>query len=179
MFDISFSEILVIAVVAMVVIGPKRLPKTVRTLGLLMGRAQRYVGEVKADIQRELELEELKKLRQSAQDISQDIKQSIRAAVDETEKAVKQAEGSVREAGAELSRVASGEPEAQVPKAEAKKALTETPADVASADTVPAIVVPAAVATTEPQAEVPAFLQGEVALSIPEAPPTVPQKSEA
>ena len=62
MFDISFSEILVIATVALIVLGPERLPKVARTLGHLFGRAQRYVNEVKNDIQREMELEELKKM---------------------------------------------------------------------------------------------------------------------
>ena len=62
MFDIAFSEILVIAVVALIVIGPERLPKVARTLGHLVGRMQRYVNDVKSDISREMELEELKKI---------------------------------------------------------------------------------------------------------------------
>ena len=61
MFDIGFSELLVIAVVALIVIGPERLPKVARTLGAMLGRMQRYVNDVKADIQREMELDELKK----------------------------------------------------------------------------------------------------------------------
>ena len=64
MFDIGFSEIVVIAVVALIVIGPERLPKTARTLGHLFGRLQRYVTDVKADINREMELDELRKLQQ-------------------------------------------------------------------------------------------------------------------
>ena len=55
MFDISFSEIVVIAVVALVVVGPERLPKVARTLGYLFGRAQRYIADVKSDIQREMD----------------------------------------------------------------------------------------------------------------------------
>jgi sec-independent protein translocase protein TatB len=47
MFDIGFSEIMVIAVVALVVLGPENLPKTARTLGHLFGRLQRYVADVK------------------------------------------------------------------------------------------------------------------------------------
>ncbi|HEX7234452.1 MAG TPA: Sec-independent protein translocase protein TatB, partial [Nitrosospira sp.] len=65
MFDISFAELVVIAVVALIVVGPERLPKAARTLGYLLGRAQRYVADVKSDIQREMELEELKKLKAS------------------------------------------------------------------------------------------------------------------
>ena len=64
MFDIGFSEIVVIAVVALIVIGPERLPKAARTLGHLFGRLQRYVTDVKADINREIELDELRKLQQ-------------------------------------------------------------------------------------------------------------------
>ena len=64
MFDIGFSEIVVIAVVALVVIGPEKLPKTARTLGHLFGRLQRYVNDVKSDINREMELDELRKLQQ-------------------------------------------------------------------------------------------------------------------
>ena len=59
MFDIGFSELMVIAVVALVVLGPERLPKVARTAGHLFGRLQRYVNDVKADINREIELEEL------------------------------------------------------------------------------------------------------------------------
>ena len=64
MFDVAFSELIVIAIVALIVIGPEKLPKVARTLGLLMGRLQRYVTTVKADIDRELQLEELHKLQQ-------------------------------------------------------------------------------------------------------------------
>lgn len=68
MFDIGFSELLVIAVVALIVIGPERLPRVARTVGLLTGRMRRYVGDIKADINRELQLEELKRLQQEVND---------------------------------------------------------------------------------------------------------------
>jgi sec-independent protein translocase protein TatB len=64
MFDVGLSELMVIAVVALVVIGPERLPKVARTAGLLLGRLRRYVSDVKADINREIQLDELKKLQQ-------------------------------------------------------------------------------------------------------------------
>ena len=60
MFDIGFSELVVIMVVALVVIGPERLPKVTRTMGHLWGRAQRYVNSVKSDIERDMQLEELR-----------------------------------------------------------------------------------------------------------------------
>ena len=64
MFDVGLTELLVIAVVALVVIGPERLPKVARTAGLLLGRLQRYVSDVKSDINREIQLDELKKMQQ-------------------------------------------------------------------------------------------------------------------
>src|SRR5690349_20760630 len=87
MFDISFSEVMIIAVVALIVIGPERLPRVARTLGHLFGRMQRYVNEVKADIQREVELDELRKLKQtveeSARSIEDSVAQEFHAAKDE------------------------------------------------------------------------------------------------
>jgi sec-independent protein translocase protein TatB len=77
MFDIGFSELLVIAVVALLVIGPERLPKVARTAGHLFGRLQRYVNDVKADIQREIELDELKKLRSQFEDAARSVEQSV------------------------------------------------------------------------------------------------------
>jgi sec-independent protein translocase protein TatB len=71
MFDIGFSEIVVIAVVALIVIGPERLPRVARTLGHLFGRAQRYVNNVKSDISREMAIDEL---RQSGQKLEQELR---------------------------------------------------------------------------------------------------------
>ncbi len=67
MFDVGFSEMMVIAVVALIVIGPERLPKVARTLGHLWGRAQRYVNGVKADISRDMALDELRQMQQKVQ----------------------------------------------------------------------------------------------------------------
>jgi sec-independent protein translocase protein TatB len=77
MFDISFTELMFIAVVALIVIGPERLPKVARTLGHLFGRMQRYVNDVKADISREMELDELRKLQASMQDAARSFEQSV------------------------------------------------------------------------------------------------------
>jgi sec-independent protein translocase protein TatB len=81
MFDISFAELVVIAVVALIVVGPERLPKVARTLGYLLGRAQRYVADVKSDIQREMELEELKKLKASMEGAARSMEDTIRTEV--------------------------------------------------------------------------------------------------
>ena len=77
MFDFSFAELATIGVVALVVIGPERLPKVARTVGHLMGRAQRYVNDVKADIQREVELEDFRKLKDSVTDAAGELRTSL------------------------------------------------------------------------------------------------------
>ncbi|MDP2793501.1 MAG: Sec-independent protein translocase protein TatB [Sulfurisoma sp.] len=64
MFDVGFSELIVIGLVALIVIGPQRLPTVARTVGHLLGRLQRYVSDVKSDINREMQLDELKKLQE-------------------------------------------------------------------------------------------------------------------
>lgn len=78
MFDIGFSELLVIGIVALVVIGPEKLPKMARTLGHLLGRAQRYVNDVKSDINREMQLDELKKLQSQVTESARSLEDSVR-----------------------------------------------------------------------------------------------------
>lgn len=77
MFDVGFSELVLIAVVAMIVIGPERLPKVARTAGALLGRMQRYVANVKSEVEREMQFEDLKKLQQEIQAQSQQLENSI------------------------------------------------------------------------------------------------------
>ncbi|SDK79143.1 sec-independent protein translocase protein TatB [Methylophilus rhizosphaerae] len=67
MFEVGFSEIIVIAVVALIVIGPDKLPKLARTYGLLYGRVQRYVSGIKQDMEREVALDQMKKATAEAQ----------------------------------------------------------------------------------------------------------------
>ncbi|MBI4196093.1 MAG: Sec-independent protein translocase subunit TatB [Betaproteobacteria bacterium] len=85
MFDIGFSELMVIAVVALIVIGPERLPKVARTLGHLFGRMQRYVNDVKTDISREMELDELRKLQSSVQEAAHSIQETVSREISATE----------------------------------------------------------------------------------------------
>ena len=87
MFDISFTEIMVISVVALIVVGPERLPKLARTLGYLLGRVRHYVGGVKNDIQREMEAEELNELHASVKKTAHTIENSVREEVSELEAA--------------------------------------------------------------------------------------------
>ena len=92
MFDIGFSELVVIGVVALVVIGPERLPKTARTVGHLFGRLQRYVNDVKADINREMELDELRKLQREMQGAAREFEQSVTSAASEVQAGVRSVE---------------------------------------------------------------------------------------
>jgi len=100
MFDIGFSEIVVIGVVALVVIGPERLPKTARMLGVLFGRLQRYVNEVKSDISREMELDELRKLKSEVQGAARDFQQSVTSATSSVESGLRSVERELNDAGA-------------------------------------------------------------------------------
>jgi|SRR6185369_9382394 len=84
MFDIGFSELLVIGLVALIVIGPERLPRVARTLGILAGRLQRYVADVKADINREVELDELRKMKDSVQQTVSGIENSVQGELNKT-----------------------------------------------------------------------------------------------
>ncbi|MDP1537237.1 MAG: Sec-independent protein translocase protein TatB [Burkholderiales bacterium] len=98
MFDIGFSELMLIAVVALIVIGPEKLPKVARTVGHLFGRMQRYVNDVKADISREMALDDLRKLQSSMQDTVRSVEQSVNE--------------EVRSAEAEMNQIAADVPAA-------------------------------------------------------------------
>jgi len=95
MLDVSFSELIVIGIVALVVIGPERLPKVARTAGHLFGRLQRYVNDVKADISREMQLDELKKLKSEFQDSARNFERSLSSEMQAVEKSVEQVAQSV------------------------------------------------------------------------------------
>jgi sec-independent protein translocase protein TatB len=81
MLDFSFGELALIGTVALVVLGPERLPKVARTVGDWVGKAQRYVNQVKTDINREMELSELKKLQEEARNAAQSFQSGVQNAV--------------------------------------------------------------------------------------------------
>ena len=160
MFDIGFTELVVIGVVALIVIGPEKLPKTARTLGHLFGRLQRYVSDVKADISREMELEELRKLQTQVQNAARDIETSVSAAARDVETGVRNVES-------ELSAVATDSTPAPLPgaapvdpgpPAEAPPVAESTPTPALAAASAPARVERPA----EPprQASLPGFDRG-------------------
>ena len=131
MFDLGFSELIVIAVVTLIVVGPERLPKVARTAGHLLGRLQRYVSDVKSDIQREMQLEELKKLQEQVEQQARELESSMR--------------GQVQSVEADLARTA----------AEAKSALDVQPEPESAVSTAPVAevawpAVPAEVASLPP-----------------------------
>ena len=83
MFDVSLSELMIVGIVALIVIGPERLPRVARTMGHLLGRLQRYVGQVKSDINREMQLDDLKKFQEQMADEASKIKSSFTDVGDE------------------------------------------------------------------------------------------------
>lgn len=83
MFDISFMEILVISIVALIVIGPERLPTVARTVGHLYGRCRNFVYSVRTDIHNEMRMEELKKMQSSVQETVQSVEDSVQQGVDQ------------------------------------------------------------------------------------------------
>ena len=128
MFDIGFSELLVIGVVALVVIGPEKLPRLARTLGHLAGKLQRYVSDVKADINREIELEDLKKMRDSMQQAASDFQGNFAAEVNKTEGELKQAAEEFNKTTDEINKsLATAQPPEQA-AAEQKKPEDVKPA---------------------------------------------------
>ncbi|MFZ5524636.1 MAG: Sec-independent protein translocase protein TatB [Pseudomonadota bacterium] len=99
MFDFSFSELTVVMVVALIVIGPERLPKVARTLGHLWGRAQRYVNGVKADIERDMAVEEFRQLQQKVQSEANAVEKSFQEAAQTADQQAQE----INEAVAKLS----------------------------------------------------------------------------
>lgn len=94
MIDLGISKIAIIGAVALVVIGPERLPGVARTLGTLLGKAQRYIADVKAEVSRSIELDELKKMRDSMQGAARDVESSIQTHASDFEKSWAEAHGS-------------------------------------------------------------------------------------
>jgi sec-independent protein translocase protein TatB len=97
-FDIGFSELIVIGVVALIVIGPERLPTVARTVGHLLGRAQRFVHNVKADINREIEFDELRKLQTEMQEAARQVTAEVAASKQALENEVENTERDLRSA---------------------------------------------------------------------------------
>jgi sec-independent protein translocase protein TatB len=84
MIDFGFDKIALIGAVALIVIGPEKLPRVARTVGHLLGKAQRYVADVKAEVNRSIELEELKKMKTEVEDAARNVEQTVSSGIRDT-----------------------------------------------------------------------------------------------
>jgi sec-independent protein translocase protein TatB len=86
MIDLGLSKMMLIGVVALVVIGPEKLPRVARTVGTLLGKAQRYVNDVKAEVNRSMDLEELRKMKETVETAARDVEQTVQTSVSDFER---------------------------------------------------------------------------------------------
>ena len=86
MIDLGVSKIALIGAVALIVIGPEKLPRLARTIGTLLGKAQRYVADVKQEVSRSMELDELKKMKETVEGAARDVENSIQTNASDFEK---------------------------------------------------------------------------------------------
>lgn len=86
MIDLGLSKMALIGAVALIVIGPEKLPRVARTIGMLLGKAQRYVSDVKAEVNRSMELDELKKMKSTVEGAAQEVQNSIQTTTSDFEK---------------------------------------------------------------------------------------------
>ena len=93
MIDLGVSKIALIGAVALIVIGPEKLPRLARTIGTLLGKAQRYVADVKQEVSRSMELDELKKMKETVEGAARDVENSIQTNASDFEKSWSEATG--------------------------------------------------------------------------------------
>ena len=84
MIDFGFDKLALISAVALIVIGPEKLPRVARTVGTLLGKAQRYVADVKAEVNRSIELEELKKMKSEFEDAARNVERTVTTEMQQT-----------------------------------------------------------------------------------------------
>ncbi len=135
MFDIGFSELMVIGVVALLVIGPERLPKVARTAGQWLGRLNRYVAQVKQDIDRDMRLDELRKMQQEMKETAQKYEIMASETLRQAEDAVAQETGQISKVMQAMSETDGGLAQREYEKMQAE-AADGTGADPAIAETV-------------------------------------------
>jgi sec-independent protein translocase protein TatB len=98
MIDFGFDKIALIGAVALIVIGPEKLPRVARTVGTLMGKARRYVADVKAEVNRSIELEELQKMKAQFETAARDVEQTVTREVNQAQQAFGQQFGDIDKA---------------------------------------------------------------------------------
>jgi len=117
MLDIGVTKLAIIGGIALIVIGPERLPSLARTLGTLMGRAQRYVADVKAEVNRSMELDELKKVKESVESASREVEQAIHSGTQDFETSWAEATEQVTGASpAATTELATSQPQYRHPR---------------------------------------------------------------
>ncbi len=114
MIDLGLSKLALIGAVALVVIGPEKLPRVARTLGTLLGKAQRYVADVKAEVNRSMELEELKKMKSTVEGAAREVENSIQTSTADFEKEWSEATSGL-ESATDLSSSLTAYPEYKHP----------------------------------------------------------------
>lgn len=157
MFDVSFTELMVIGVIALIVIGPERLPKVARTVGHLLGRAQRYVNDVKSDIQREIELDELRKFKSEMEDAAQGVQKSLNETQASLQEPVQQFRAELDEVAREASIKAEPSVASETP-AEPERSIAPPPSQNHSLNLdldLPPVAAPAPAATQQPAPSAP------------------------
>lgn len=174
MFDIGFSEMIVIAVIALIVLGPEKLPRVARTAGHLLGRMQRYVNDVKADINREMELDELRKLQKEMQNTAQSIEQTVKGEINAVEAEFKQIGDTAQTALADPAADASADPPPVQAHLDTAQTATATPLAPLTEPPMATLPAPTVASVRSPQLE----LALDVAPSVP-VPPTVSPSSAA
>ena len=106
MIDLGISKMALIGAVALIVIGPEKLPRVARTVGTLLGKAQRYVADVKAEVNRSMELDELRKMKEDVEGAARDVESSIQSTAADFEKQWEDATGTAQSALASSARTA-------------------------------------------------------------------------
>lgn len=114
MIDLGISKIALIGAVALIVIGPEKLPRVARTVGTLLGKAQRYVADVKAEVNRSMELDELKKMKDTVEGAARDVENSIQTTGSDFEKSWSEATSGLESSGLDVPSLA-GYPEYKHP----------------------------------------------------------------
>lgn len=180
MFDVSFTELMIIGVIALIVIGPERLPRVARTVGHLLGRAQRYVSDVKSDIRREIELDELRKFKEQMQEAADSVQTSLR----ETGSSLRETGESLRAPLDDLSRTLRDPltgPAKDVDKAGGPDAARDTTKDTTDPLDFPELTTPPEESQAQPaQADVPAAAKPDASppagttADMPAEPPATP-----
>src|SRR6188768_1775670 len=99
MIDFGFDKLALISAVALIVIGPEKLPRVARTVGTLLGKAQRYVADVKAEVSRSMDLDELKKMKDTVEGAARDVESSIHSSASAFEKDWSDTVGSIGAGG--------------------------------------------------------------------------------